>query len=71
MSPIEFKEHKKTLTGRPPSKGFKAVSSKGENTYRGVTTTGENTFRFCIFISGQHSMPNKYLRACHYVNKII
>ena len=31
MAPIEFKEHRKSLTGRPPSKGFKAVTSKGEN----------------------------------------
>ena len=27
MAPIEFKEHRKSLTGRPPSKGFKAVTS--------------------------------------------
>ena len=31
MAPVEFKEHRKSLTGRPPSKGFKAVTSKGEN----------------------------------------
>jgi hypothetical protein len=31
MAPVEFKEHRKSLTGRTPSKGFKAVTSKGEN----------------------------------------
>ena len=40
MAPIEFKEHRKSLTGRPPSKGFKAVTSKGENPKLGVITTG-------------------------------
>jgi hypothetical protein len=31
MAPVEFKEHRKSLTGSTPSKGFKAVASKGEN----------------------------------------
>jgi putative transposase len=31
MAPVEFKEHRKSLTGRPPSKGFNVVASKGEN----------------------------------------
>jgi putative transposase len=31
MAPVEFIEHRKSLTGRSPSKGFKAVTSKGEN----------------------------------------
>jgi len=31
MAPVEFKEHRKSLTGSTPSKGFKIVASKGEN----------------------------------------
>ncbi len=31
MAPVEFKEHRKSLTGSTPSKGFKTVASKGEN----------------------------------------
>ena len=31
MAPVESKEHRKSLAGGPPSKGFKAVTSKGEN----------------------------------------
>ena len=31
MAPVEFKEHRKSLTGRPPSKGCNVVASKGEN----------------------------------------
>ena len=30
MVPVEFKEHRISLTGSNPSKGFKAVASKGE-----------------------------------------
>jgi hypothetical protein len=31
MAPVEFKEHRKSLTGRPASKGFNVLASKGEN----------------------------------------
>ena len=31
MLPVEFNEYLKSLAGRPPSKGFKVVTSKGEN----------------------------------------
>ncbi len=31
MAPVELKEHRKSLTRMPPSKGFNVVASNGEN----------------------------------------